>query len=55
VFDQFKLISLEILKLLEKWYMLFLIQDPYCVCIIGTEKQQTKHHNESGKNPKWND
>lgn len=29
--------------------------DPYTICIIGNEKQQTKAHSGGGKNPQWMD
>lgn len=29
--------------------------DPYCVIIIGSQKQRTKAHSGGGKQPQWQD
>lgn len=32
----------------------FLIQDPYCVVLVGQEKQRSEKHSGGGKQPHWN-
>ena len=33
----------------------FTRMDPYCVVVIGNQRQKTRTHNEGGKQPNWND